>query len=87
MPFVAAISSGAPRRRYSRSVNDEKLWRYRGLAKLWSWALIVAAIGLLGLAIPLEAGSPGGLDTRYLISLVAVGPSITGICTSMSTRS
>jgi hypothetical protein len=71
-PTVAAISSGPPRRRYSRPVNDEKLWRYRGLAKLWSWALIVAAIGLLGLAIPLEAGSPGGLDDRYLISLVAV---------------
>lgn len=51
---------------------EEKLWRYRGLAKLWSWALIIAAIGLLGLAIPLEIGSPGGLDASYLISLGAI---------------
>ena len=53
-------------------MRDEKLWRYSGLARLWSWALIVASLGLLVLAIPLEAGSPGGLDARYLISLVVM---------------
>lgn len=51
---------------------EEKLWRYRGLAKLWSWALITAALGLFALAVPLEAGSPGGLGGRFLISLAAV---------------
>ncbi len=43
----------------------EKLWRYAGLARLWSWSLIGVAGVLLVLAIGIQAGSSSGLSLRW----------------------
>lgn len=59
-------------------MNDEKLWRYEGLARLWSWALIISAVALLGLAALLEAGSPGGIDRWWLAAALGVS-GLTGV--------
>lgn len=71
---VAGSGAGALR---SAPVN-EKLWRYEGLARLWSWALIVSSALLLGLAALLEAGSSGGLTIGWIATAV-VTTGLTGL--------
>lgn len=51
---------------------NEKLWRYEGIARLWSWALIGSAAALFVLAFLLEAGSSGGLTGRWAATVVAI---------------
>ena len=48
---------------------DEKLWSYSGLARMWSWALIVSATLLIAVAIGLQAGAAEGLSGDYFASL------------------
>lgn len=51
--------------------DDDKLWRYADLAKLWSWCLIGVGIALLALSIALAAGGDDGLDAGWFA--VALG--------------
>lgn len=53
-------------------MSGEKLWRYAGLARLWSWSLIGTAVALLGLAVGLEAASDEGLSARWLAAALGV---------------
>lgn len=53
----------------SGAVGDEKLWSYGALARMWSWALIVSASLLIGVAIGLQAGADEGLSGDYFASL------------------
>lgn len=57
---------------------NEKLWRYEGIARLWSWALIWSAVALFGLSFLLEAGSSGGLTGRWAATVVAI-TGVTGV--------
>jgi hypothetical protein len=43
----------------------EKLWRFAGLARLWSWSLIGVAGVLLLLAIAIQSGTDAGLSLRW----------------------
>jgi len=49
-----------------RDAQPEKLWRYSGLARLWSWSLIATAGVLLALSVGLQAGSDEGLTARWI---------------------
>ncbi len=49
---------------------DDKLWSYAGLARLWSWALVVVASLLLAVSIALQAGGDGGVTGGFLATLL-----------------
>ena len=54
-------------------VDDEKLWGYVSLVRLWSWSLIGVAGGLLVVSALMQASSSDGLTWQWLV--VAVGVS------------
>lgn len=56
----------------------EKLWRYAGLARMWSWCLIGVGGALLALSVGLEAGSEGGLGSRWFAAAFGI-TGVTGI--------
>ena len=49
-----------------------KLWHYASLARLWSWALVVSAVLLLGVAAAVRASTDEGIDLRWLGVVVAI---------------
>lgn len=53
-------------------MSGERLWRYSGLARLWSWTLIAGAGVLLALGALLQAGAEEGVDLRWLGVTVGV---------------
>ena len=49
-----------------------KLWHYASLARLWSWALVVSAVLLFGVAVAVRASTEDGLNLRWLGTVVAI---------------
>lgn len=52
-----------------------KLWHYASVARMWSWALVVTSLLLLGVAFAVRATTDEGIDLRW----VAVVVGITGV--------
>lgn len=53
-------------------MDGEKLWRYAGLARLWSWSLIGVGLVLLPFSVALQAGTDEGLSGRWFAAAFGV---------------
>lgn len=48
---------------------NERLWSFVGLTRLWAWSLIGSGVGLVGVAAGLQATQTRGLDGRWWLML------------------
>lgn len=60
------------------AADDEKLWGYAALARLFSWTLIAAAWLMLLLSIGLQAATDEGIDSRWYAAAFGIA-TLTGV--------
>jgi len=64
-------------------VNDERLWRYSRLTRMWAQSMIVAALLVLGLAFVVEATAGDGVDGGWLLVFCGVTLGTLVLCTPL----
>jgi hypothetical protein len=64
-------------------VNDERLWRYSRLTRLWAQSMIAAALLVLCLAVVLEVSTGDGLRGGWLAVFGGVGLGTLVVCTPL----